>query len=66
MLEYCPVSAIINDSLPKRTMNVVNLTPLVICESARWMMVFKVTRYIYKTFSQVTVVVNDDGLSGNP
>ena len=35
VLEYCIVPVIINDSLSKRTMNVVNLIFLVICESAR-------------------------------
>ena len=63
VLEYCTIAAIINDSLSKRTMKVVNSRFLVISESERWTMVFKL-RYIYKRFSQV--VVNDDGLFGNP
>ena len=62
MLEYCAVPAIINDSLLKRTMKVVNCT-FVMCESARRTMVFKL-QYMYKRFSQVAV--NKDGLSGNP
>ena len=62
VLEYCAVPAIINDALSKRTIKVVNCT-FVICESARWTMVFKL-RYIYKRFSQVAV--NEDSLSGNP
>ena len=62
VLEYCAIPAIINDPLSKRTMKVVNCT-FVMCESARWTMVFKL-RYIYKTFSQVAV--NEDGLSRNP
>ena len=65
MLEYRTVPIIINDSLSKRTLKVVNLIFLVICASARSIMVkFKQIRYIYKRFSQLAV--NDDGLSGNP
>ena len=64
VLEYRTVLAITNDSLSKRTMKVVNFRFLrVMCESARWTMVFKL-RCRYKRFSQL--VVNDDGFSGNP
>ena len=62
-LEYRTVPEIINNSLSKRTLKVVNSRFLVMCESARWAMVFKLARYIYKRFSQFRV--NDDGLSGN-
>jgi hypothetical protein len=47
VLEYRTIPAIINYSLSKRTMNVVNLRVLVLCDSARWTMVFKL-RSIYK------------------
>jgi len=63
MLKYRTVPEIINYSFSKRTMKVVNSRFLVMCESARWMMVFKV-RQVYKRFSQVGFT--DDGLSGNP
>ena len=58
VLEYCTILAIIDDSFSKRTMKVVDSGFLVLCESARWTMVFKL-RYIYKKLSQV--VVNDNG-----
>jgi hypothetical protein len=65
VLKYRTIPAIINDSLSKRTMKVVNFRFLIICESARWMMVFKLRiMYIYKRSSQI--VVNNDGLSGDP
>jgi len=54
VLKYRTVPAIVNDSLSKRTMKVFN-SPA-ICGPARGTMVSKV-RY---------VVINDDGLSGNP
>jgi hypothetical protein len=63
VLEDRTVPAIINDSLSKGTMKVVNSRFLTMSEPARQTMVFKL-RYIYKGYSQV--VVNDDGLSGNP
>ena len=63
MLKYRTIPTIKNDSLLKGTMKAVNFIFLVICESARWTMVFEL-RYIYKEFSQV--VVNDGGLYGNP
>ena len=63
VLEYRTVPSIINYSLSMRAMKVVNSRFLVICDSAGWMMVFKV-RYIYKRFSQVAV--NEDGCYGNP
>jgi len=43
VLEYRTLPVVINDSLLKRTMKVLNL----ICESARWTMVFRLT-YVYK------------------
>ena len=63
VLEYHTAPAIINDSLSKRTMKVVN-SRVFICESSRWMMVFQQVRFIYKRFSQV--VIKDDGISGKP
>ena len=63
VLEYRTSPVIINYSLSKRTMKVANSTFLVTCESARRTMAVKL-RYIYKRSSQV--VVNEDGLSGNP
>jgi len=41
VLEYCTILAIIDDSFSKRTMKVMDLGFLVMCESARWTMVFK-------------------------
>jgi len=61
VLKYRTVPAIINYSLSKRTMKVVNSRFLVMSESARGAMVFKL-RYIYKRFS----LLIDDGLSWNP
>ena len=63
VLAYRAVPDIINDSLSERTMSAVNVESPVICESAKWAMVFKL-QYIQKRFSQVAV--NNDGLSGNP
>jgi hypothetical protein len=63
VLEDRTVPAIINDSLSKGTMKVVNSRFLIMSEPARQTMVFKL-RYIYKGYLQV--MVNDDGLSGNP
>jgi hypothetical protein len=65
VLEYRTVPVIINDSLSKRTMKVINSKFPIIYdgESASWTMVFKL-RCIYNRFSQVGV--NNDGLSGNP
>ena len=41
VLEYRAVPAIINDSLSKRTMSVVNVRFQAISVSAKWMMVLK-------------------------
>ena len=64
VLEYRTVPVIIDDSLSKRTMKVIDSRIQAICESTRWTMVFKL-RYIHKRFS-LEVEVNDDSLSGNP
>jgi len=50
VLEYRIVPAIVNDSLSKRTMKVVNDTFKfqVLWESARWMMAFKLQGYVIK------------------
>ena len=53
MLEYRTVPAIINNSLSKRTMKVVHSRFLVMSESTRWTMVFKV-RYMYKRIKILT------------
>ena len=63
VLDYSIVPVIINDSLPKRTMKVVNFV------SSRWRMCSNFETYHYKRLSHPTGVntgVNNDGLSRNP
>ena len=63
VLEYRTVPAITNNPLSKRTMRVANSRFFVMCESAKWAIVFKF-RYIYNRISRVAV--NEDGLSQSP